>query len=329
MDGSEITLVYEDSEYALGQKDGLPCLIAGGRRFRLSCHPFEPCLYITDEDGKMTIVHNSFDPSVVLELVREGRTMSSITGRHYEARDFCRMVEYAAGKGEMGIDEAEKVFGTQKNSGAEKTKGMFPGEQKADAPEPDHNLIRNDPFFGLIRNYPDAVPEYCLLKAYTGGQEEHRKALKQACGRLMAGDEETDGWNYDLSKARIISELSVRELLSGEETAGRLSYRRAFLEPPYGCDYTEEDFGKVVAALFPGGTDSLEIFEWSTDWSDYFDDGHEWWGALCLSIYDRRLGRLCHHSRLRYRLNTATGPFTVYSICSSFSQLTMLQSAFR
>lgn len=270
MDNSEISLVYKDDEYELGQMDGIPCLVAGGRRFKLTCHPYEPCLYITDEAGRMTIVHNSFDPSVVLELVHEGRTLRSITGRCYGARDFCRMVEYAAGKGEMGIDDAEKVFGMKTSAGVMKD---------------------DDPFLELIRLYPDAVPEYCLVSGSEGGREAHRKALEVACRSLMAGDEETDGWNYDLSKAEIIAELDPREFLSGVEIPGRLSYRRAFLEPPYGCNYTEADFDKVNATLFPRGTDALEIYEWSTDWSDYFDDGHEWWGTLCLSIYDRRLKR--------------------------------------
>ena len=45
------------------------------------------------------------------------------------------------------------------------------------------------------------------------------------------------------------------------------------------------------AALFPNGIDGLEVFGWTTDWSDYFDEGHEWWGSLCLTVYDQTLGR--------------------------------------
>lgn len=45
------------------------------------------------------------------------------------------------------------------------------------------------------------------------------------------------------------------------------------------------------AALFPNGTDQLEVYEWTTDWSDYFDEGHEWWGTLCLTVYDKSLDR--------------------------------------
>ena len=37
--------------------------------------------------------------------------------------------------------------------------------------------------------------------------------------------------------------------------------------------------------------DVLEIYEWTTDWSDYFDAGYEWYGACCWSVYDRSMNR--------------------------------------
>ena len=106
----ESGIVYRDDDFMLFQEGGSPCLMAGGRRFLLGCHPYEPCLHITDENGAMTLVHNSFDPYDLLEVFREGRCVSSITGRQYSARDFCRLVAFAAGKGEMGIEDAEKMF---------------------------------------------------------------------------------------------------------------------------------------------------------------------------------------------------------------------------
>ncbi len=72
---------------------------------------------------------------------------------------------------------------------------------------------------------------------------------------------------------------------------GELNYRRAFLCPPQESRYTGKDFARVNAALFPQGTDGLEVYVWTTDWSDYFDEGHEWWGALCLTVYDSSMGR--------------------------------------
>lgn len=66
---------------------------------------------------------------------------------------------------------------------------------------------------------------------------------------------------------------------------------QAFIDPPHGSNYTGEDVDNAYSALFPVGRNALEILEWSTDWSDFFDDGHEWWGASCWSIYDRKLQR--------------------------------------
>ena len=67
--------------------------------------------------------------------------------------------------------------------------------------------------------------------------------------------------------------------------------RGAFLHPPHGVRYTDADFDRVNAALFPKGTDALEVYRWTTDWSEYFDDGREWWGTLCLTVYDKKPDR--------------------------------------
>ena len=39
------------------------------------------------------------------------------------------------------------------------------------------------------------------------------------------------------------------------------------------------------------GTERLVVYQWSTDWSNHFDDGHEWWGAACWSVYDPAMDR--------------------------------------
>lgn len=55
--------------------------------------------------------------------------------------------------------------------------------------------------------------------------------------------------------------------------------------------YAIDDFNHLNDLLFQKGKDNLEIYEWSTDWSDYFDDGNEWWGSRCISIYDKLCDR--------------------------------------
>ncbi len=143
----------------------------------------------------------------------------------------------------------------------------------------------NDPFYSLLDEYPDLVVDYCIVwdDRYCG-YGSHRGALKTAFGRLRGG------WNGDPARA-VGKSVPADGMFSSDDRSGKLNYRKAFLYPPHGNGYSGSDFARVNAALFPNGTDALEVFEWSTDWSDYFDDGHEWWGALCLTVYDKTLGR--------------------------------------
>ena len=148
----------------------------------------------------------------------------------------------------------------------------------------------DDPFYALIAEYPDCVVEYCIVRLArkASGEAAHRAALACACKKLMDGGE-TD-WEYDLRRAAG-KLVDADSLFSSDYPSGRLNYRRAFLHPPHENSYTEEDFVRINRALFPNGTDELEDYEWTTDWSDYFDEGHEWWGALCITVYDKTLDR--------------------------------------
>ena len=86
-------------------------------------------------------------------------------------------------------------------------------------------------------------------------------------------------------------EQQERELRrQGERYSERwdvMSLGYAFLRPPYGLDAWGEDLDRLCQVLFPD-RDSLEILSWNDDWSNYFDDGKEWWGTACWSVYDRR-----------------------------------------
>ena len=68
-----------------------------------------------------------------------------------------------------------------------------------------------------------------------------------------------------------------------------MSLGYAFLRPPYGLGVWGEDFDKLCQVLFPN-RDSLEILSWNDTWSNYFDDGNEWWGTACWSAYDQKTG---------------------------------------
>ena len=183
--------------------------------------------------------------------------------------------------------------------------------------------IACDPVFDpVLSDYRDCVLDYRLMRCNQPhrGIASHREALHHAMKGIVDGlnREIQCAWTFDIHQA-IARMISPSEWLAeppkeGQsdapqyiDTDDRIAYWRAFLEPPYGncikirekCgnhpakyrDATVEDFRRVNEALFPKGPDDLEIYTWSTDWSNYFDDGHEWWGTGCWSIYDPRMGR--------------------------------------
>lgn len=152
-------------------------------------------------------------------------------------------------------------------------------------------------FRRLIAEYPDVVCDYCLVNAEDPsaktlgtfpyrGVDSHRLALECAARELFAELE----WSYDLNRAKC-RKLSGKALFAPVDSDNRLNYRKAFLCPPHGNSYTDNDFDRVNAVLFPAGPDELAVYRWTTDWSDYFDEGREWWGTLCLTVYDKTLDR--------------------------------------
>jgi len=189
------------------------------------------------------------------------------------------------------------------------------------------HVIPNDPFIEFIRGYDRCAVRYCLTEdeGPHRGIPSHRDAVERAMLRAAAeceenkrrvrelwGKEAADRlhtWSCEIGRARAslidaAEFLRVPEILRTDRNGcvfydcpepdangGPIPYWYAFLEPPHGSGYTPEDFRKVNAALFPAGTAGLEVCEWSTDWSDYFDAGHEWFGAACWSVWDRRMNR--------------------------------------
>ena len=190
--------------------------------------------------------------------------------------------------------------------------------------------LANDPFYETIRKYDRCVVGYCLMAdgAPYRGLASHTDALDFAMRReveesiedrrraeVLFGKAFADRlhpWVYDLEKAKAapldpavflyVPERLHRNKYSSSfydydtdwvfpNDGGPIPYWFAFLEQPHGTGYEPADFRRVNAALFPAGTDALEVYEWTTDWSDIFDAGHEWWGAACWSVYDAKLDR--------------------------------------
>lgn len=79
----------------------------------------------------------------------------------------------------------------------------------------------------------------------------------------------------------------------GGHTLPHTGYAYAFSCPPHGAKSVS--LGKLMEVmneiLFHSFAD-VEIREWSTNWSNYFDPGHEWWGAFWWTVYDKSANRV-------------------------------------
>ena len=277
-------ILYSDDRYMLFEKDKILYLKTESGIFSLTSTPYEPCLYITDETGKTSIVHNAFTADEIIYFALNNLKFKSITGFKYGIKDFCIMAEYASKAGDISIDIAEKVFEsraknkTAKAADNQKNNNIFVSPDGV-------SVIENDSFYELVEKYPDSVVDFCLVKneGEYSGINSHWNAL--IAGTLHIINED---WELSFEAGKITAkQVSTEELFAKEDENGKLSFYNAFLNPPYTNDYTESDFEALCTALFPEGTDNLETFRWSTDWSDYFDDGKEWWGTLCLTVYDK------------------------------------------
>ena len=202
------------------------------------------------------------------------------------------------------------------------------GRNRSKAPVTIMRELVHDPFYRLLEQYPRCVIDYCLIEGDMPhqGYRSHKDAVLFAMLKVMERELDTQPradlgydrkvqdellpWDLDIEKAQAhqidpdalfrvpqilrtnrvgqrFYDCGLPDPLKGEQ----IPYWYAFWETPHPSGYGPGDFYRVNAALFTEGTDGLEVYEWTTDWSGYFDDGHEWWGAACWSVYDKRMGR--------------------------------------
>ena len=186
----------------------------------------------------------------------------------------------------------------------------------------------HDPFYELIEKYDRCVIDYCLIEDDTPhqGYRSHKDAVLFAMLKVIERyieeqlrsevdycqkvRDEPFPWNLDIGKAHAhridpARLFHVPAILRTDRIGQRfydcpwpdpgkgeqIPYWYAFWEPPHTSGYGPDEFRKVNSVLFPEGTDELEVYEWTTDWSNYFEAGHEWWGTACWSVYDKRMNR--------------------------------------
>jgi len=73
-------------------------------------------------------------------------------------------------------------------------------------------------------------------------------------------------------------------------------YAYAFTAPPHGLTHSNEEvnglFNGLNDRLVGGLSANLVIYRWSTNWSTYFEPGHEWWGSFLWTVHNPVTGTI-------------------------------------
>ena len=174
--------------------------------------------------------------------------------------------------------------------------------------EVDYHLLKDDNPYEGLRSHREAL--IIIFDHLVENSIKDQKDIRERCGDDIA--DQFSPLVYDIDKAQPTALDSNdffycpnivkidyygnvfydAEWVPDDDNFGTtVPYWYALMEPVHGRGNKPEDFKRVNEALFPNGTDALEIYEWTTDWSDLFDAGHEWYGACCWSIYDKSMDR--------------------------------------
>lgn len=147
----------------------------------------------------------------------------------------------------------------------------------------------------LENDYEECQLDYVILSNDIEYEHEisHKKAVIaffDIIGKRHRVGNRLNYGSFSLNEDKMMCRLySVEEFFSENGSKfGDMTYWFAFHNPPYGTPYTVDDFRRINSMLF---SDSIEIYLWNDDFSDYFDDGKEWWGTALWSIYDYKKNR--------------------------------------
>ena len=106
---------------------------------------------------------------------------------------------------------------------------------------------------------------------------------------------------YDLFFYHNEKEMIENALTIDQEDKEKIGFVYAFLDPPYSfmCGKTIFEKGNFFldfCRLLFTDISQIEVYKWSTDSSNYFNTGKEWWGAFFWTVYnpywDRYIGIL-------------------------------------
>lgn len=63
-----------------------------GKAYELRSHPYEPCLYICENDEMIKILHNAFEAYDLVSRFEDGETLTGPDGKVYDEDSFCKVL---------------------------------------------------------------------------------------------------------------------------------------------------------------------------------------------------------------------------------------------
>lgn len=147
-------------------------------------------------------------------------------------------------------------------------------------------------------------------------REARRRLIQEHPRYADLGEAPPMRWEVQRAVARELDAQEIQRLGTASVLPGPQALYQAFIDPPYRTRFPED--GEPPEAIFQRWLALLGlepearpvVIDWVSDlqlewevegtaateaWSDYFDEGLEWWGVWCLSIWNperRTLGVL-------------------------------------
>lgn len=81
--------------YKLKRMDNKVIFTLEDEEYRLSSHPYEPCLYIYKNDEMIKIIHNAFDVDDLIEMFEASETVVAADSEQFDEEAFCKVLDVA------------------------------------------------------------------------------------------------------------------------------------------------------------------------------------------------------------------------------------------
>ncbi len=267
-------------------------------KYYLESYPYEPCLYMKLDSKIVIIIHNSFNVFEIVDVAKNNKKIKAITGKEYDIKGICDLLLCAINYQVFDTDISYLEKKLNDDISLNDKNNTIDDDERKFIFNDFHNIreLSDDIFYKEYEKYDECVLDYCIIKSDLdyNDEESHKKVVLFAMSKWSKVIKKK--CNIDITfniKKMKASRLKAKCFfeIANENKEESKPYWYLFLNPPHGCSYNIKDFEYINKLLFPKGFDNLEIFEWSTNWSNYFNDGLEWWGARCISIYDKNMKR--------------------------------------